>query len=154
MLQEVAGTSELLKSCILAREKLGAAKMRILGAREERREASTSSRRRRTRRRTETPDSPTVAAMQQQQGGSWEDGGGGSEMDLGGVERGEEELAALAAALPLSREFADKMAELAAVAPGLSRSLVGLTAVRGRGRGRRNGRIHLMLSFQRSYLIY
>lgn len=124
LLQGVAGTSDLLKGCILAREDLGAANIGILRAREETREAS--SRRRRVR--------GPASAMH---GGSWERGDGSGLEGVGvdaGRESGQgEELAAMAAALPLSREFADKMAELAAVVPGLSSSLVDLTAVRGGG---------------------
>lgn len=72
-------------------------------------------------------------------GGSWEDQPGGVRdwrewpMVNDGGGGGEKVAAAMEAALPLAREFAERMAELAGVVPELSRSLVGLTEVRSRG---------------------
>lgn len=137
LLQGVAATSDdLLKNCIRAREDLGAAKTRILRARERDREAREAVRGR-------TTPAHAMMMMPKADDGRWGERGGGSSGDGGGggagwggsaaVERGEageEEMAAMAAALPPAREFADKMAELAAVVPGLSKSLVDLTAVR------------------------
>lgn len=124
LLREVARSEELLKDCIHVREELGAAKMKIMRAREEARQTS------RTRR------SPCSLEFD---GESWDWSDG---VDFGGVEDSgrfgsdtanvgeeQEQLAAMAAAAPLVRDFADKMEELANVAPELSRSLAELTAV-------------------------
>lgn len=122
LLQEVAGSSDLLKDCIRAREALGTAKLRILRDRDEARKASRITR------------SPSAILLH---GGSWEDCDWDDDDDaraaknVAGVPGGDgEESAAMTAALPLAQEFADKMMELASVVPGLSRSLVELTAVR------------------------
>lgn len=121
LLQEVAGSTDLLKDCIRAREALGTAKLRILRDRDEARKASRTTR------------SPSAILLH---GGSWEDCGWDDDDDararknVAGVPGGNgEESAAMAAALPLAQEFADNMMELASVVPGLSRSLVELTTV-------------------------
>ncbi|CAN0259561.1 unnamed protein product [Ectocarpus sp. 6 AP-2014] len=120
LLQEVAGSSDLLKDCIRAREALGTAKLRILRDRDEARKVSRITR------------SPSAILLH---GGSWEDCGWDDDDDVragknvAGVPGDDgEESPAMAAALPLAQEFADKMVELASVVPGLSRSLVELTA--------------------------
>ncbi|CBJ32008.1 expressed unknown protein [Ectocarpus siliculosus] len=120
LLQEVAGSSDLLKDCIRAREALGTAKLRILRDRDEARKVSRITR------------SPSAILLH---GGSWEDCGWDDDDDIragknvAGVPGDDgEESPAMAAALPLAQEFADKMVELASVVPGLSRSLVELTA--------------------------
>lgn len=122
LLQDVAGSSDLLKDCIRAREALGTAKLRILRDRDEARKVSRITR------------SPSAILLH---GGSWEDCGWDDDDDVragknvAGVPGDDgEESPAMAAALPLAQEFADKMVELASVVPGLSRSLVELTAVR------------------------
>ncbi|CAN0468373.1 unnamed protein product, partial [Ectocarpus sp. 12 AP-2014] len=120
LLQQVAGSSDLLMDCIRAREALGTAKLRILRDRDEARKVSRITR------------SPSAILLH---GGSWEDCGWDDDDDaragnnVTGVPRDDgEESPAMAAALPLTQEFADKMVELASVVPGLSRSLVELTA--------------------------
>lgn len=125
LLRGVAGTSDLLKGCIWAREDLGTAKLRILRSRED---------------KGRPPPRPTPPAMVLH-GGSWEEAGGalnGREWPTicsgRGEQRGEEVAAAMEAALPPAQEFADRMAELAAVAPELARSLVGLTKVGEKGK--------------------
>ncbi|CAN0086048.1 unnamed protein product, partial [Ectocarpus sp. 4 AP-2014] len=120
LLRQVAGSSDCLKDCIRAREALGTAKLRILRDRDEARKVSRITR------------SPSAILLH---GGSWEDCGWDDDDDaragknVTGVPRDDgEESPAMAAALPLAQEFADKMVELASVVPGLSRSLVELTA--------------------------
>ncbi|CAB1101793.1 unnamed protein product [Ectocarpus sp. CCAP 1310/34] len=120
LLQQVAGSSDFLKDCIHARETLGTAKLRILRDRDEARKVSRITR------------SPSAILLH---GGSWEDCGWDDDDDaragssVTGVPGDDgEESPAMAAALPPAQEFADKMVELASVVPGLSRSLVELTA--------------------------
>ncbi len=159
LLQGVAGTSDgLLMDCVRAREDLGVAKTRILRARERERdrEARQATRARPTPPSAVVVLQGDDGRWVERGGSSSGDGGGGGGggggdggdpgTGTGGGRRreygwsgaaagergevGEEEVAAMAAALPAAREFADKMAELAAVVPGLSKSLVDLTAVR------------------------
>lgn len=118
LLQGVAATSDLLKSCIRARENLGAAKTTILRARE---------------KEARKPPRPT-RPMMVLHGGSWEETRGAPDWrDWPAVDTGGgvgKVAAAMEAALPLAKEFSEKMMELADVVPELSRALVSVTEVR------------------------
>lgn len=122
LLREVAASDELLKDCIQLREELGATKMKTMRGREKSRQANRARR------------SQCSLVFD---GESWD-----WSHDFSDVEDGERfgadtatlgeqraHLDSMAAAGQLVEEFADKMEELAKVVPGLSRSLVELTAV-------------------------
>ena len=125
LLRGVAATSDLLKGCIRAREALGAAKTKILRAREE--------------QESRKPPRPT-RPMMVLHGGSWGETGGAPDWREWGTvgaargAEGERVAAAMQEALPLAEEFSEKMLELAGVVPELSRSLVSLTEVKLEGR--------------------
>lgn len=125
-LHAVAEASKVLGGCIEARDALDLAKGKLLRARQTDDNVNLIG--------NGSGDSATGGGSSGGSGGGGSGGGGGGGHAGGGQEEGRGDAAAVAvammAAAPLSREFADKMAELSSIAPELSRLLADLTAVR------------------------
>ena len=139
-LHAVAETSKVLGGCIEARDALDLAKGKLLRAREGLDTATLNSSSNRNRNSGGGSTGGNSSSIKSGGGGASSGGGDGARggSRRAGVEgedaRRDEVAAAVAAAMvaaaPLSREFADKMAELSSIAPELSGLLADLTAVR------------------------
>lgn len=130
LLMRVAEASKVLEGCVDARTLLGAAKAKILRAREkDHRDSPLAPLATATATFNTAGEGGSNGGIGFNGGNCGNGDGSGHGNDNDGDGHGEEEIASMRVAVPLARDFADKMAELAEVGPGLSRLLVGLTEV-------------------------